>query len=136
MTTQTSDEILGVIQAAAQAAASDVRHVHAIAHGQYVRQGDVLLVRVADGHPHGPALPSRQLAEGTTQGSRHVAEAPCYAATTPPPGAAATAFLGPCVVSPERFVVTHPEHAHFSLPAGTYQVVQQRDERTQRRMAD
>jgi hypothetical protein len=38
-----------------------------------------------------------------------------------------TELVGPLVVSKDRFELTHPEHAHFSLPAGTYQVIYQGD---------
>jgi len=35
------------------------------------------------------------------------------------------------VESKTRFELTHPEHAHFSLPAGCFEVIQQRDYATE-----
>ena len=134
---ETLTEILTEIEATA--ADATTRHVHQIQVGQAVRQGDVYLVRVPDTHPHGATLAGRQLAIGTTRGSRHVAEAPAqvFAGTTAPQGLV-NPLLGPCVVVPEgeRAIVTHPEHAHVSLPAGVYQVTHQLNPRTQQRVSD
>lgn len=113
--------------------------------GTVCRQGDILYVRVEPGWPHGEAT-GRQVVTGDTLGSRHTAEAParCFVGKKIPGVRAggklveidAGAFLGAYVESAERFECPHPEHGHYSLPAGGWQVVQQMDERTRRRMAD
>lgn len=148
--TQTTDEILATIQAAADAADHAIRVMpDNAAIGAVARQGDVLYVRVPDDFPRGAAYApaERQVVTGETLGSRHTVEAPakCYTGTTVPRylgkdgrlhDLAPQAFLGACVVAPTRVLAPHPEHAHLSLPQGTWQVVQQRDERTAQRMAD
>lgn len=92
------------------------------------RQGDLYIHRVADGHSHGQAFGSRQLVRGVTTGSRHevAGKVSVFEGTTAPPKAP-QALLGPLIVAEERFQITHPEHAVFDLPAGTYQVTHQRD---------
>lgn len=142
---QTIEQALDAVMKAASShkrQTIEVPDTHPI--GGVVRQGDVLYVRVADGHKHGKET-GLQVVTGTTTGSRHTVSgaAKCYVGTTQPKvlvgsklEALADAFLGACVVSPERFECPHPEHGHYSLPAGTWQVVQQMDERTRQRMAD
>lgn len=119
-------------------ARQEVREVKVIAIGGVVRQGDIYLHRVADKHPRGKARKSRQLALGNTMGSRHVAAAPAkvFEGTAKPDWCEARTFLGPCIVSDKPFTVTHPEHAHVELPAGTYQVTHQMDARTMERVRD
>lgn len=126
---------------AAEQAVHEVRRVRTIAIGRCVRQGDVYLHRVASDHAHGAlraGAEARQLAIGQTQGSRHIAEPPAkvYDGLRLPDWCDARTFLGPCIVAVERFVVTHPEHAQVSLPAGTYQVTHQMDARSMERVRD
>lgn len=123
---------------AKERAVAEVRTVETISQGQAVRQGDVYIHRVADEFPHGGKAKSRQLAVGNTMGSRHVAEGPVevYEGAIPPVWCREWTFLGPCLVAQGRFTVTHPEHAHVSLPAGTYQVTHQMDARTGARVCD
>ncbi len=117
-----------------------IRRIETMDIGKIVRQGDIYIHRVDDKHKRGEEAGSRQLAIGESMGSRHIAEAPSMIFQ----GAAApewytnrfTPLLGPCIVSKERFVITHPEHAHVDLPAGTYQITHQMDARTQRRAID
>ena len=117
--------------------------------GTVAQQGDVYLHRVADDHPKGaarkPADPlKRQLALGSTVGARHVAEGAeveVYEGKALPPwvkcdAVMAAAILGPVVVSVTGFRVTHPEHPHHDLPAGTWQVTYPYDHREKRRVAD
>jgi len=117
--------------------------------GVIVQQGDVYLHCVEADHPKGAArLPAdplqRQIALGSTVGARHVAEGSeveVYAGTTLPPWVhcAATmeaAILGPVVVCPSTFVVTHPEHPHHRLPPGTWQVTYPYDHRERARVQD
>lgn len=130
-------QVLEQIEAAARNANSDERRVNP-AIGQVVRQGDIYISRVADDHPHGDLLPHRQLADGTTMGSRHIVDrdAPVevYAGTTRP--AWVTGFLGPCVVATGEWGVGHPEHARCVLGPGTYQVTHQMDALTLQRVEE
>lgn len=123
---------------AREKAVSEIRMVEKIEIGQAVRQGDIYVHRVAPGHQRGPKLESRQLAVGDSQGSRHVAELPAdvYAGIELPESCAPGTFLGPVIVSLGRFKIVHPEHAHFSLPDGVYQVTHQSDARTKERVID
>ncbi len=43
---------------------------------------------------------------------------------------------GPVIEADERFMLTHPEHANHSFPAGVWQVTYQMDARSQRRVED
>jgi hypothetical protein len=121
-----------------EAAINSARVVHKMGVGQTVRQGDIYLHRVKDGHAHGRKLKSRQLALGNTMGSRHMAGAPAtvYDGTTLPEWCDRRTFMGPLIMSVERFTVTHPEHAHVELPPGCYQVTHQMDARTMERVRD
>ena len=103
-----------------------------------VRQGDVYITRVADDHPHGGRVESRQLAIGNTQGSRHMAgdAFEIFEGTTLPEGVEDGTFLGPCIKTETRELVKHPEHCWFSIPAGTYQVTHQTDILTRERRKD
>lgn len=114
-----------------------VRHIESISVGQFVRQGDIYIHCVDENHAHGPATDNRQLAMGETQGSRHVIEGECAVMEgTTTPDWATRALLGPLVKLFKRGTVTHPEHAHVSLPAGTYQITHQMDARTLERVRD
>ena len=117
---------------------SDMRIITHIEIGQIVRQGDIYINRVDDNHTHGYELSTKQLAEGTTNGSRHIVEnhVICYLGTTRPEYYNEKAFLGPCIKSDKEFIISHPEHANVKLPAGTYQITHQLDARTLQRVRD
>lgn len=112
--------------------------------GTVLHQGDVYLHRVSDDHPRGKALGTRQVAVGTTVGSRHVVEGDVqvFEGTQLPKGVeepewcAPGSLLGPVVVAKSTATLTHPEHAHHRFPAGVWQVTYQADYSTQRRVAD
>lgn len=113
--------------------------------GAVLHQGDVYLHRVADDHPHGAELGTRQVAVGTTIGSRHVvvgSQLKVFAGVKLPdrvkamPWCRGSDLLGPVVVAGEAFVLTHPEHAHHECPAGKYQVTYQADFSTRQRVSD
>ena len=125
------------IEQAALAADGDTREVKAITPGEVVRQGDIYIHRVKADHPHGKAVESRQLAVGTNQNARHIAEAPAkiYEGTTAPEGVI-TRLLGPCIIADKPVRVSHPEHAHVTLPPGAYQITHQMDARTLERVRD
>ena len=113
--------------------------------GSVIHQGDVYLHRVDDAHPRGARRGSRQVALGTSVGSRHVAEGEnvdVFEGVALPPWVNARGdvdrrdLLGPLVVAPRGLVLTHPEHAHHELPSGTYQVTYQVDLTTRRAVID
>ena len=133
-----AEAIAEVTKKADELAVPELRHIPRIEVGQAVRQGDIYIHRVADDHPCGEKLKTRQLAIGTTQGSRHVAEAPAQVFQgTRAPGYMRNALLGPLVRSlKERLRISHPEHAHIDLPPGTYQITHQMDARTLERVQD
>lgn len=115
--------------------------IEAIKVGQAVRQGDIYIHCVPSNHAHGAlrrGREARQLAVGQSHGARHLALFPAivYGGTTLPSTCNERTFLGPCVISMDRFVVAHPEHAHISLPAGAYQVTHQMDAMTLDRVRD
>jgi hypothetical protein len=118
----------------------DTRVIDAINVGQWIRQGDVYLERI--GSPSDWAeTPNRQLAIGTTNGSRHTVFDNVTVLKNPENGvvkktSTGAVCMGPQVVSKERFTVSHPEHADFSLPAGCYQVRFQVDARSYQRVQD
>jgi hypothetical protein len=113
------------IQAAAEKARPDTRVIKKIEVGQAIRQGDIYVTRLADERVrHGGETAERQLAPGTTRGSRHCVEGNVEVYL---PAAGDGRLTGPLIVARDRFTVTHPEHAHFSLPPGAYRVTYQRD---------
>jgi len=116
----------------------DVRFVKNHIVGRILRQGDVYLHMVADTHKRGEKIESKQLAQGTSQGARHIAEGNCccYEGVALPHYIIDGVFLGPLLVVKSRSIVTHPTHAEFSLPPGYYQVTHQTDAITRRRVAD
>lgn len=118
--------------------------------GKGVRQGDVYLVRVPDSWVHGEPRKGRQIADGTSIGQRHcIARSSDVTIFEGAPDAAERMYTagyaervplgmscGPVVVAKGRLLNTHPEHAHYGLPAGTYQVLYQMDESTRQRVLD
>lgn len=122
--TKTATEAHNIVEAAAAKARPETRVIEDMQPGQAIRQGDIYLIRL-EARPAKlpPAAPGRQLAPGTTRGSRHCVEGPVTLHELPDAGR----LNGPLVIATERFLVTHPEHAHFSLPPGAYQVRYQRN---------
>ena len=147
-----SQEVLDSIKA--QGVAAVVQHISEFGHkansdvrvisaeqmtvGKSIRQGDIYITRLKDA-PKGvvPLAPTSesgyQLAPGNTKGSRHcVSSTNVKAFTLEKPGITD----GPVIVASDRFSLTHPEHAWFDLPAGTYQVTYQLDFVRQQRSKD
>lgn len=102
--------------------------------GDVVRQGDVYLVRIACLPKSAKPIKDRQLAPGSTQGSRHVLAGPCAIYTADAADLAAliksaakcevpTALIGPCFAPQSDVTIEHPEHAHRILPAECIGVV-------------
>ena len=113
------------IERAAEKAVARLREIKAMEVGQAIRQGDIYVTRIdALPKPLGGVTAERQLAPGTSRGSRHCVEGEV---TVYLPPAGADALTGPVIHALGRCTITHPEHAHFSLPPGFYQVTYQRD---------
>jgi hypothetical protein len=100
--------------------------------GKWCHQGDVYFERLSRKPAKLKAIANRQLAPGTTQGARHIVEEGpelfVREGNTDP-------LVGPVIVSKERFLVNHPEHAALSLPAGVYDCRFQKDENQEERHA-
>lgn len=108
--------------------------------GKAVRQGDLYLHRVELNHPIGDILNIRQIADGTSIGSRHILlgdvkvyqgkELPSYVNKLWPLGYTFD-------VGEEGATVTHPEHAHIDICVkGRYVVTHQMDMQTMRKVSD
>lgn len=124
---------IGDIERAAAGADAETRFVRAIGVGEYVRQGDIYVVRI-DTLPRGMTeTQDRQLAPGATQGSRHVAEGDL---TVHRRTDTREVGIGPVVRARQEWRLAHPEHAHMVLPSGDYQIRYQVDERTKRAVQD
>jgi hypothetical protein len=112
--------------------------------GETIRQGDIYLVRIeALTESERKTLKpwkGQQLVRGTQGGARHMAEGAKLFESDRQRfkgnGRARATLLGPIVVADRRCTITHPEHAHFELPRGTYQVANQLDPRTMRAVLD
>ncbi len=115
--------IIDTIVRNSRAHSDSIRFVRTIQAGEFCRQGDVYLARVDDAHPRGQPTADRQLAHGTTKGSRHTA----HGAVEVFESAIDDPLTGPVICATSRFELRHPEHSDFSLPSGTYQVTYQRD---------
>lgn len=105
--------------------------------GKIVRQGDIYIHSVPADHPHGAFREDKQLAQGVSQGSRHVA---CcdkvYEGTTLPKGIQNGTFLGPFITADVEIRIAHPQHADVIIPPGCYQITHQMDARTLQRVSD
>ena len=125
MAHRSAAEVLARIQKEAKEASTALRFVRSCREGDEIRQGDLYLYPLGNAPDHQEvALPSLKLAAGDSPGSRHVVVGKAHAydrATLPGP------LDGPLLHAQERVVLTHPEHAHVSLPAGWYEVCYQRD---------
>lgn len=96
--------------------------------GDYHRQGDVYFLRLSAQAWQNASIakPERQLAPGSTQGSRHIvreadmAHLQFFRPLNPTP------LDGPLIKAKKPFCVEHPEHGAVTLPAGEYQVYYQR----------
>ena len=96
--------------------------------GENIRQGDIYIARI-DSPPVGAkAIPVRlQLAEGETQGSRHILDsAEGVTMFEAPIDGVAEYLVGPILVLTRERTITHPEHVHVVCPPGVYRVTYQR----------
>ena len=149
---QTAEQVMSEITENAKQSSPKIRNVEKLIPGLVERQGDIYLLHMGvatksaskiagyyewirkNAKPHETtllALPKtrgkktsvRQLAQGETQGSRHVAagDLEVFAPVD------ANVLIGPTIVAEGRWTLEHPEHGHASVPAGAYQVLYQRD---------
>lgn len=133
MTVKTAIEAMSEIDAAAKASPNEPRFVRVMPQPpDHVRQGDVFVTLSDATVKTGAVRGSNQVAVGTTAGSRHVATGVVRVLERVSPGV----LDGPVVEADERWVLTHPEHAHVSFPAGRYAIGYQRDLATERAVQD
>lgn len=142
MQTMTTAKAFSEVKKAAEKIKNDEQQVvGTVSLGDVVRQGDLYLVAIgkADGIPR-ELIADRQLAPGTSQGSRHILEGEVFLFRAKSPqqvadlvnrlvkGATVQAeLIGPMFFTGEGCELTHPEHGNFLLPAGeTFAVVYQR----------
>ena len=133
--------------------ANDAPKLHATFEpGDVAHQGDLIIVCIHALPTSARPRKSRQLADGNTQGSRHVLErGDVYDADAKEVSAAIQAatgcpvdlqYIGPVFVSPNEPThsdLTHPEHGHQGFPAGAICAVvfqrnldaEEREQRTQ-----
>ncbi len=140
MKTMTADEAISKIQSQAERIRNDEtqRFPDAATPGDSHRQGDLYITLLGSVPVGAKAIPFRaQLADGTTQGSRH-----CLASET-----GVTMFErsepsnldGPVFTLECENTITHPEHGNVVLPPGIYCITYQRDldaEERERRVID
>jgi len=137
---KTIDAIHAVIDHA-KSPLKEARVIDSIEVGQFVRQGDVYIQRIAKADNWKATL-NRQLAPGTTLGSRHTVDSSVTVLANPRGarverlGNDRARCLGPQLISESRFTVSHPEHADMSLPGGCYQIMFQVDSQSMQRVKD
>ena len=123
-------QIAAIQKSAEKMHAAETQRIETASVGDVVRQGDLYLVCL-ESLPPGQKM-ARQLAPGNTQGSRHVAEGQCAVYQPSEPAAVAKLIgtvcrgsevphqlIGPLVKCHGETTITHPEHGHRILPAGT-----------------
>lgn len=139
------DAVLAAIEDAAASSLNEKCIVDSIEINKFIRQGDVYLVRINDEIQSKLSTWANgtQVAEGTTLGSRHIVSSNVKVMRTEEtdqtkssPNRDKANVVGPVIVATKRFVLSHPEHCHFDLPAGTYQVLYQVDAKTLERVLD
>lgn len=96
----------------------EVRVIADMKIGQVVRQGDIYIERVPAIEGKGKRVASRQLAPGTSKGSRHiVAESDSVTLweSKPALNGKAAFQVGAAIEAHGDVVVTHPEHAWMKI---------------------
>jgi hypothetical protein len=139
----TAEKALSKVQRRAERIRNDeIAVVGTVSKGDVVRQGDLYLVALgAEMQIALRPTSDRQLAPGSTQGSRHVLDGPCevfsaspadvlpliVAALAPAKTELYAELVGPVFRTLGETTVTHPEHGDRVLPAGEcFAVVYQR----------
>jgi hypothetical protein len=137
--TMTASHAYKTVATAAERIANDApATIESMSIGDVVRQGD-LYILMLDGPILGGKPIGRQLAPGTSQGSRHVAVGDCKVFAVDEKAAVAVVnrlvpatkdqslFIGPMIVAGGPLTLDHPEHANLTLPGeSTYLVTYQR----------
>lgn len=102
--------------------------------GKAVRQGDIYPVLRESVPKDAEEIKTNKLAEGTQPGARHYAKGAVKLFRSKNPGP----LEGPYVKAVEPWTVAHPDHADNLMPAGTFQIMYQRDydEKEMRRVFD
>lgn len=145
-TATTASQALEQVRAVAEEIRNDeTATVGTVSRGDVVRQGDLYVVCIT-GYTQQLVLKAtkrRQLAPGTSQGSRHVLKGTCRIFTVQSPRSLALAaiadalaprkvdlheeLLGPLFETVGEVELDHPEHGNRLLPAGeTFAVIYQR----------
>lgn len=141
----TAEQAVVRVSEAAKSNKHETRDASALAVGQAVRQGDVYLARIELPKVKGETLTTRQIVEGVSLGSRHVVSGDALLhrhadpASLAPKGLEAerALFLPLVIVGKGGATLTHPEHAHVSLPANSAWLCwSQMDWATQQRVLD
>ncbi len=152
--TMTAIQFHQELEEAAKNSPMEVRDVSTMKVGEHSRQGDVYLHRIQE-------LPAAwdvevaehtQVALGQSTGSRHCASGDGIKVMWPKSRDAAVeqcpialfkdspdfrrVAIGPCVVAPNGFTLTHPEHAHHQYGPGVYLTTYQVDWNTRREVRD
>lgn len=139
---QIKDSLEQIQQYAANPLGND-RVIDKIEIDHWARQGDVYITKISDSVNLADYAKTadRQLAPGSSKGSRHTVDetVEVWKAKTEQKVDNKNngyTMLGPVIVSKDRFSILHPDHAHFSLPKGSYQVSYQIDPSTLSRVLD
>jgi len=144
-------DVVGIINKSAKKR-QDKRIIKSLAPGAGIRQGDIYIININDMtqielfKKSTPVLVNianyittlkqsndYQLVPGSTKGSRHFACGDIVVKTNP---TNRSSVVGPIIEAKTSFVITHPEHAHFQLPAGKYIVCYQLNAQTKTRVKD
>lgn len=135
MTQYNLPELLTKVRDEASSAPNDVRMVRVLNVGEAsVRQGDILIWAIKEVPVGAVRRQSHQLALGDTLGSRHLA--PPEAEVYDLPENMRQVGLNAIFRLRERGTVTHPQHAHISLPSGCYMAGSEIDPKTRRAVQD
>jgi hypothetical protein len=138
----TVQKIYQQIDAYTQNPLGEMRVLDSCPVGKGGRQGDVYLYAIASFDPtHATLVEDRQLAPGTSSGSRHTVSdsvkvwkpSNFNTCENTPLG---FKMVGYVVEADTRWTLMHPEHPDASVPAGTYQICYQVDPSTMQRVLD
>jgi len=97
--------------------------------GSVAHQGDVILVRIAELTAEAKPRKNRQVADGNTQGSRHILEGgKIYDCNLPavakaikaacPRSSVGEQYIGPVFLTDDTTALRHPEHGDHEYDAG------------------
>jgi hypothetical protein len=128
----------------------ETRIIKAIKPGHMIRQGDIYAINVdgmtsievfqtvkVDFKNYTSKVKTNkthyQLVPGSTKGSRHTVKNDLEIFVNPTND---SSLVGPLIKSQKDFTIEHPEHAHFQLPAGTYLICYQMNDKTKQRVKD